>query len=157
MLLTCVPLSSQWTVLPCLLPQLSNGSATLDAKRFPIFQAQNTNKVEVIQTKEVKEVKVVEKPKIEFKPVKENKLFINGIRKKPIQQVYFEKKKDINWNIVNKIKREGTVKFLYSKQPVKIENGEKIQTIEKIVEKIVEVEKEIDWNKFNEIDKKEKN
>ena len=91
----------------------------------------------------------------EVKPVKENKLFINGIRKKPVQQVYFEKKKDINWNIVNRIKREGTVKFLYNKQPVKIENGEKIQTIEKIVEKIVEVEKEIDWNKFNEIDKKD--
>ncbi len=125
-------------------------------KPKPVFQEQKVSKIDVIGTKEVKEV---EKPKIELKAVKENKLFINGLKKKPVQQVFVEKKKEVNWNDVNKIRKEGVVKFLYSSKPSKeikqVENGEKVKTVEKIIEKVVEVEKEIDWNRFNEIDKKD--
>ena len=101
------------------------------------IELSHANDVTIIQQASKKEEVVipeVKKPEIVLKSVKENKLFISGIKPKRIQQTYVEKKKEVNWNKVNTLKRQGSLKILQKKQ------------IEKDI---------VDWNKFNKIQKKD--
>ena len=81
-----------------------------------------------------KDVKV---PVQELKSVKENKLFIKGTQRNTT-----------NWNNANSYRKQHSLKFIHYKPVERIEvteTGEKIRTVEKIVEK------EIDWNEVNQI------
>jgi hypothetical protein len=107
------------------------------------IELSHANDVTIIQQAPKKEevvIQEVKKPEIVLKSVKENKLFISGIKPKRIQQTYVEKKKEVNWNKVNTLKRQGSFKIL-QKKPSK-----EIKQIEKDI---------VDWNKFNKIQKKD--
>jgi hypothetical protein len=65
-----------------------------------------------------KEFKETPKPKVVLKSVKENKLFINGIKPKQVQQVFVEKKKEINWNDINTLSKGSSFNYLNRKKTV---------------------------------------
>lgn len=84
----------------------------------------------------IKGFKIIEKkPEIILKPIKENKLFIKGLKKveKPKQQL-------INWNDLNKLKKESSVKLVskIKKEPI-----------------IKEIVKKVDWNDFIKVEKRQ--
>ena len=79
----------------------------------------------------IEEKTEVKKPKIELKPVKENKLFINGIKPKQVQQKdikpvekvvekivekIVEVEKKVDWNATNKIENKGKLNLLKKKK-----------------------------------------
>ena len=112
-----------------------------------IIKIEKEKIVEEIE-KESKNKNIKENKEIILKEIKENKLFIEGIKK--------EENKVINWNEINKLKKEGTFRII-SDNKRKDWNDLNIKKKEytlKIVNKNGNKEKK-DWNDTNKIIKKD--
>ena len=119
------------------------------------------NKKDLEENEEIRKMrkeKIVEETKdlkgnkdIILKEIKENKLFIKGIKK--------ENNKVVNWNEINKLKREGILKIISSNKKKNwndlniLQKEYTLKIINKDANKI-KLEK-IDWNDMNKIIKKD--